>query len=142
MIQLYTDGASRGNPGPAGAGFVLFSEESVNPHSRLQKNILHEGCKYLGEKTNNEAEYIAIILGLELAKEKGITELSCFLDSELVVRQLEGRYKVKKPHLQELHAKALSLAKQFTQVSFGHVRREYNTEADALANKAIDTHSS
>ncbi len=103
-ITIYSDGASRRNPGPAGAGAVLLDE---------QGNILNKVCKYLGETTNNQAEYQAAILGLETALEMGATRVQLRADSELMVKQLLGQYRVKKPELKPLYDQVKSLLNQF-----------------------------
>jgi ribonuclease HI len=126
---LYTDGASRGNPGPAGAGAVLLDG---------RQKILGESFKYLGETTNNEAEYQALVLGLTLAREKGLKRLRLRSDSELVVRQLQGRYKVKHPRLQVLFKKAKGLIRVFKTFHVESVLRDENAHADRLANQAIE----
>ena len=128
--KLYIDGASRNNPGPAGAGIVIIKDGSI---------VQQEGF-YLGQKTNNQAEYLALLLGIFLAKQLMHNEeqLIIISDSELLVRQLKGAYKVKNAELKKLFA----LAKQLlTGVScqVKHVLREHNTEADKMANKGIET---
>jgi ribonuclease HI len=128
-LQLYSDGGSRGNPGRAGAGYVLLDEKGEE---------LFVGKKYIGEATNNVAEYTALILGIQKAQALGATALDCFLDSELVVRQLRGQYKVKHPDMKPLYAKAISLSDSFKNITFTHVPREQNKRADALANEAMD----
>jgi len=128
-IVIYSDGGARGNPGPAGIGAVLYDSE---------KNIIAEISEYLGEATNNQAEYQAIISALEKAQELKAEELECYLDSELVVKQLSGEYKVKNAGLAPLFIKIYNLKHNFKKVSFNHVRREFNKEADALANQAMD----
>lgn len=128
-VLLYTDGAARGNPGPAGAGAVL-----VDP----QGNELAALTRYLGETTNNVAEYQALILGLEEAAIQKVRRLKVHLDSELVVRQINGQYKVRNLHLKPLYQRVLALLRAFDQVSIIHVRREFNRRADQLANQAID----
>jgi len=127
--RLYCDGAARGNPGPAGAGAVI-----VNPAGHIVAKI----GKFLGEETNNVAEYMGLILGLKRAKAMGIKELEVLADSELVVRQLNGEYAVKAEHLQPLHAEALALLKAFDQIEVRHIPREENGQADAMSNRAID----
>ena len=127
--KLYTDGGARGNPGPAGIGGVLYDSEN---------NIVGDFSVYLGVATNNQAEYKALLRGLELAKEKKIEDLECYLDSELVVKQLKREYKVKNKDLAILFVKAWNLSMGFKNISFNHVRREYNKVADALANEAMD----
>ncbi len=127
--SLCTDGASRGNPGHAGAGFVLYGAE---------KEELSRQTSYLGICTNNAAEYQAVLLGLEEALHHGCTHLALFLDAELVVRQLQGRYKVKHEQLLPLYQKACSLLAAFADWSATHVPRADNALADALANQGID----
>lgn len=125
---LFCDGGARGNPGPAGIGFVLeVSEAPVICHG-----------EYIGEATNNVAEYRALIAGLRRAAATAVTELSVFLDSELVVRQMQGKYRVKDAKLKPLFAEAAKLATRFRPIIFQHVPREKNAGADALVNKAID----
>ena len=124
---LHSDGGARGNPGPAGIGVVLeFSD-----NKKLFK-------KYIGEGTNNQAEYQALILGLEEAKKVGAEEVDCYLDSELVVKQLNREYKVKNEGLAPLFIKVYNLTQQFKKVKFIHVFREDNIEADKLVNEAMD----
>ena len=129
-LVIYTDGGARGNPGPAGCGAVIFDENG--------KSILATHKKYLGEQTNNFAEYSAVVLALEEAKKFGAEELQLFLDSELVVKQLNGEYKIKNQDLGKLFIKIHNLKQNFKKVSFSHVRREQNKLADKLANQAID----
>jgi ribonuclease HI len=127
-LQIYTDGGARGNPGPAGIGVVIWNgNELVGRHK-----------KYIGEATNNQAEYQAIILGLEQAKKLGAEELECFLDSELVVKQLNREYKVKDKDLAPLFVRVWNLSLGFKKIIFRHVPREENREADKLVNEAID----
>lgn len=131
-LIIYSDGGARGNPGPAGIGAVIYDEE---------KNIVHEISEYLGETTNNQAEYRAVIAAIEKLKEFEVEELNFFLDSELVVKQLNGQYKVKNAGLAPLFVKIHNARQSFKKVTFSHVRREYNKEADALANRAMDRKS-
>jgi ribonuclease HI len=131
--ELFSDGAARGNPGPAGAGALLRSEDG---------EILAEISEYLGETTNNQAEYQALLLGLKKAEELKLTTLKVFLDSELVVKQLNGDYKVKHPDLIPLYREVSALLKKFPSIAVAHVYREKNKEADKLANLAIDNHFS
>ena len=128
-LTIYSDGGARGNPGPAGIGAVLYDEE---------KNILAEISRFIGETTNNQAEYQAIVAGIEKAVELGADELICYLDSELVVKQLNREYKVKKPELQPWFVRVYNASLNFKKVSFKHVRRDLNKEADRLANEAMD----
>ncbi len=131
--SLYTDGASRGNPGPAGAGAILFDADGRELATKAQ---------FLGRCTNNVAEYKALILGLLLADKIGCRHLDIFLDSELIVRQLTGRYKVKNPSLKSLFSQAQQLLQGFTGFSVSHIPRAKNSRADKLANQGIDERSS
>lgn len=124
---LHTDGGARGNPGPAGIGVVL----EVGDQKKLFK-------KYIGESTNNQAEYQALVLGLEEAIKLGVAEVDCYLDSELVVKQLNREYKVKNEGLAPLFIKIHNLSQKFKKIKFIHVFRESNKEADKLVNEAID----
>lgn len=128
---LFTDGASRGNPGPAAAGVVLKNQKG---------EVLAERSQFLGRLTNNEAEYSALLLGLTAAKEfirdKDST-LICLLDSELVASQIRGLYRVKAPHLKEILVKVKRQERFFPKVVYRYIPREKNTRADALANKAL-----
>ncbi|HBU27954.1 TPA: ribonuclease H [Candidatus Uhrbacteria bacterium] len=128
---LFTDGGSRGNPGPAGSGAVLFDEKN---------EVMDEATLYLGTTTNNVAEYTAIIIGLEMALAHGVTTLDSYMDSELAVKQLSGQYRVKNPGLAKLWIQVRELASRFERIHFVHVRREQNTHADALVNKVLDQH--
>lgn len=128
-VKIYTDGGARGNPGPAGAGYVIYDESG---------EVIFRGKRFLGINTNNFAEYMAIVLGLEKALELGANEVDAFLDSELVVKQVNREYKVKNPELGKLFVKVFNLSNQFSRVSFSHVRREQNNVADGLANEAMD----
>jgi dinuclear metal center YbgI/SA1388 family protein len=127
--RLYTDGGSRGNPGPAGIGAVLLSPGG---------DVVDELAAFIGVATNNVAEYQALLAGLELALDREVERLDVFLDSELVVRQLLGRYQVKDATLKALHAQATHLVRQFHEIDVQHVPRAENAAADALVNKAID----
>jgi ribonuclease HI len=131
-LQIYTDGGARGNPGPAGIGAVIWSgNKLVGRHK-----------KYIDEATNNQAEYKAVILALEEAKKLEPVELDFFLDSELVVKQLNREYKVKDKNLAPLFVQVWNLSMGFKKVTFTHVPREKNKEADKLVNEAIDEHTS
>jgi len=129
-IILYTDGGARGNPGPAGAGAVLY--DATN-HQRIA-----EISEYLGETTNNVAEYTALLMALQKAKELEAEIVHCRLDSELVVKQMNKEYRVRDEKLQKLFVRIWNLRQQFTRVTFEHVRREKNKEADKMANLAMD----
>ena len=128
-IIIHSDGGARGNPGPAGIGAVLNNEKG---------DVLAEISKFLGETTNNQAEYQALIAGLEKAKELKAEEIECYLDSELVVKQLNREYKVKNAELATQFLKVHNLSLSFKKIKYIHVRREKNKEADALANVAMD----
>jgi ribonuclease HI len=130
-LQLFTDGASRGNPGEAGAGIAILDE---------QGNELVGTGKYLGQCTNNEAEYRALLLGLAKCAEFGAGRIMAHLDSELIVRQIQGRYKVRHPNLKPLYDEVMKKFAEFASVKAIHVRREKNRRADELANQAIDNH--
>jgi ribonuclease HI len=127
--RLYSDGAARGNPGPAGAGAVL-----VEPSGQ----VLDRLGKFLGTQTNNYAEYMGLLLGLKRAQELGVREVEVFADSELMIRQLGGRYQVKSPSLRPLYEEALKLLNAFERVKLVHVPREMNRAADEMSNRAID----
>ena len=128
-LRLYTDGAARGNPGPAGLGVVIEDDQGL----RLQGL-----CRYIGTATNNKAEYLALIEGLNAAREWKPDKLEVFLDSQLVVEQVNGRWKIKHAELQPLARRVQSLLSEFSSVTLTHVPREKNRGADALANRAID----
>ena len=128
---VHTDGGARGNPGPAGIGVVLAWEDDYGRHERMYK-------EYIGEATNNVAEYRALNHALTLAKKFDIEELTCYLDSELVVKQLNREYRVKDKELQQLFLQVWNLSSTFTHCRFHHIPREQNTRADALVNEAIE----
>lgn len=132
VIILRTDGGARGNPGPAAIGVVLQDE---------QGKVVKEFGRYIGETTNNQAEYQALLAGLEETKVHGAVEVHCYLDSELVVKQLKREYRVKDKDLAPLFVKVWNIAQSFVQVSFSHVPREQNKHADALVNQALDEHT-
>jgi ribonuclease HI len=127
--SLYCDGASRGNPGPSGAGVVIMDNKGEQ---------IFELSRFLDSATNNEAEYKALIRGLSAAADVGIKQLEIFLDSELVVNQLLGTYKVRNPRLLKLFEEARSRLRLFDEYAIFHVGRERNQKADRLANEAID----
>jgi len=131
-LITYTDGGARGNPGPAAAGVIIKDATG--------KTIAGYG-EYLGRQTNNYAEYAALISALKKAKELGATEVECVLDSELVTKQMKRQYKVKEPTLQKLFIQVYNLASTFKKVSYRHVLREKNKEADAWVNKILDAQS-
>ncbi len=131
-IHLFTDGGSRGNPGQAAIGVVL--------EDPAKGTILREHCERIGIATNNVAEYRALIEGLKLAKKYHPNRLACFLDSELIVKQLLGEYKVKMPSLLEFVEEIQELSSDFPFLTFQHIPRKDNHRADALVNKALDEH--
>ena len=134
-FTIHADGGSRGNPGPAGAGAMIRDERG---------NSVASVSQFLGIRTNNFAEYEAVILAFEtLAKlvgtaKAGMTEVVVKMDSELVVKQMKGVYKVKHPTMRKQHVRLTALAATFKNVSFSHVPRAENSDADALANEAMD----
>lgn len=127
--MAFTDGGARGNPGPAGYG-VVIKDESGHRVAALSE--------YLGHQTNNFAEYQGLIAALEYALQHGPKALKVISDSELLVRQIKGIYKVKNPTLQDLHARAKELIARLEWFSIGHALREHNQDADRLANEAMD----
>ncbi len=128
-VITFTDGGARGNPGPAAAGVVIKDEDG---------HILDAYGEYLGEQTNNFAEYSALISALKRAKELGATEVECRLDSELVTKQMLGQYKVKDPGLQKLFVQAYNASTAFKKISYHHIFRESNKEADKQVNETLD----
>jgi ribonuclease HI len=128
-LTLFFDGAARGNPGPAGAGAVLLDEKGVEVE-RIRRP--------LGKRTNNEAEYLALIAGLEAALAREARRILLKGDSQLVIAQLKGGYKVKAPNLKPLHAQAKKLLERFEWWDAVHIPREENADADKCANEAID----
>ncbi|HVY29728.1 MAG TPA: ribonuclease HI family protein [Polyangiaceae bacterium] len=126
---LWTDGAARGNPGPAGIGAILKSPSG---------DVLYTGSEYVGHTTNNVAEYKAVLLGLAGALEQGIQRVEVRADSELLIKQLKGEYRVKSAGLKPLFDEARQLLSRFKSVKLTHIRRELNGEADWLANQGID----
>lgn len=125
---LNFDGASRGNPGPAGIGAVIF-------HNGQE---IWASCQHIGTKTNNQSEYSALILGLKEALSRDIKTLQVFGDSQLVINQINGEYKVRNPGLQELYQEVQHLKTQFDNIIITHVYREFNKRADQLSNMALD----
>ncbi len=128
-LIIYTDGGARGNPGPAGSGIVICDS---------QIKIIKEHSRFLGKATNNQAEYEAVILGLEKAKELKAAEVDLYSDSQLIVEQLNRRYKIKNPDLGTLFIKVWNLSQSFKKVCFHYVSREKNKRADRLVNEIID----
>jgi ribonuclease HI len=128
-VVVHVDGGSRGNPGPAAAAAVISAPDGT---------VLDEAMQPLGETTNNVAEYRALLLGLERARDLGATEVEVVNDSELVAHQVNGRYKVKHPDLKPLHAAAIELLAGFDRSSMRPVPRAQNAQADALVNQCLD----
>jgi len=130
MFTLFTDGGARNNPGPAGIGWVIYG--------KIKSQIVASGGEFIGAATNNEAEYRALIRGLEECKKLKIKELECLLDSNLVVNQLNGKFKVKQSHLEIFVIEVKKLESQFNSISYNYIPREKNALADRLVNLAID----
>lgn len=128
-LIIHSDGGARGNPGPAGIGVIINDDKG---------NSVAEVSEFLGVATNNQAEYRALIAGLEKAAALAAETVDCFLDSELVVKQINREYKVKNKDLAPLFLKVCNLLTKFKNYNFCHVPREQNSEADRLANEAMD----
>ena len=129
-ILIYTDGAARGNPGPAGLGAIL--------RDAATGEVLAELARFLGVRTNNYAEWTAVEDALQEALRLGATHVDLRMDSELVARQITGRYRVKHPDLKPIHAGVMAMLAQLDGYTVGHVPRELNKDADRLSNVAID----
>lgn len=129
-VQAWIDGGSRGNPGPAAAGVVVATADDGT--------VVHEAGIYLGRATCNQAEYRGLLAALQVASRLGATRVQVFSDSELLVRQMNGEYRVRNPGLRELFEQAWALCRQVGRCSFQHVPRERNTRADGLVNRALD----
>jgi ribonuclease HI len=131
-IQIYSDGASRGNPGISAIAFLILSED---------RQVLLRNSKYIGIRTNNQAEYEAVIYALERASTLMDQSAICFLDSELVIKQLNGQYRVRNAELKMLWSTVQELAKRFQEIRFIHVPRthRYMREVDQLANRTLDS---
>lgn len=128
-LKIYTDGGSRGNPGPSASGYILLD---------LDDNVLVDKGVYLGITTNNQAEYTALKLALEEARAMGASEIQVFMDSMLVVNQMKGIFKIKNRDLWPIHDAIKQLANGFKKISFTHIPRELNKLADAAVNRALD----
>ncbi|MBN1896980.1 MAG: ribonuclease HI family protein [Candidatus Aenigmarchaeota archaeon] len=130
-LVIYTDGGSRGNPGPAAFALLIYD---------IKGKLLESHSEYIGENTNNVAEYRGMLKALKMAKKHGDGNVTCTMDSELAVMQLSGKYKVKKPHLKELYEMVKAEEKNFRSVKYEHVKREnqYITCADAMLNRTLD----
>ncbi|MBI2589183.1 4a-hydroxytetrahydrobiopterin dehydratase [Candidatus Saccharibacteria bacterium] len=127
--KLYTDGGSRGNPGPSAGAFIICN---------LDNNVVEKSGFYIGIATNNQAEYQALVKGLERAKKVGVKELIVHMDSELVIKQINGLYKIKNNLLQPLHQQIEKLARTFESIKFVHVPRILNNQADTEVNRILD----
>jgi ribonuclease HI len=132
VVAVYCDGGARGNPGPAAIGAVVLDPTSDPPRR------LATVSRRIGDTTNNVAEYEALIAGLEAAREFPARIVQVRADSMLVIRQLEGKWRVKQPHLRPLHARARELLGAYERVDLAHVPREQNTDDDLLVNAALD----
>ncbi|HEY5714594.1 MAG TPA: reverse transcriptase-like protein [Candidatus Gracilibacteria bacterium] len=132
---LYTDGGSRGNPGISGCGYVLYTKDEDGKLLELDR-----GGLFTGEATNNVAEYHGLIEGMKLALSHEITDLWVRMDSNLIIEQMSGNWKIKHPDMKTLFLKAKALEEDFVSVDYQHVRREKNTIADSLANEVMDRH--
>lgn len=130
-IIIYSDGGSRGNPGPSASGFVIMN---------ARQDVIHQGGMYLGVTTNNQAEYHGVRLGLEKALEIGARTVDFRMDSMLVVNQLNGIYTIKNRDLWPINERIKELATEFEKVTFSHVRREFNQLADGMVNKILNAH--
>lgn len=130
-LMLRTDGGSRGNPGHAAAGIVI---------ERADGSVLAQGKRYLGVMTNNQAEYRALLLGLTAIQRYAPASVRVLMDSELIVRQMRGEYRVRDEGLRELYEQAVALTRSLLAVTFAHVPRAQNVRADALVNQALDEH--
>jgi ribonuclease HI len=128
-LVIHVDGGSRGNPGPGAAAAVAADESG---------ELIAERNAYLGETTNNVAEYRAVLLAIEMAEELGANDIEVVNDSELVARQIGGEYRVKQEHLKPLHREAMERLRHFDRWAVRTVRREHNTRADELVNDALD----
>ncbi len=130
VVKLFTDGGSRGNPGPSAIGYGIYD---------LEDNLLHKDSKYLGITTNNQAEYQGLKVGLEKCRSLNIQEVQVHMDSLLVVNQMKGVYKVKNRDLWPVYESVKTLALEFRKVTFTHVPRELNKLADSMVNECLDS---
>lgn len=128
-LIIYTDGGARGNPGPAGAGVVIYDEN---------ENLISKHFKFLSEMTNNQAEYEAVVYAISEAKKLGAQEIDFYLDSELLVGQLSREFKIKNIELGKYFIKIWNAGQCFKKINYHYIPREQNKEADKLVNKAID----
>ncbi len=130
-VKIFADGGSRGNPGPSASGFVVLD---------MEDNILVDTGVYLGITTNNQAEYTALKLALEECKKIGAKKIQVYMDSLLVVNQMKGIFKIRNRDLWPIHQSIKDLVRDFSEISFTHVPREFNKLADAAVNRALDEH--
>lgn len=130
ITEIYVDGGSRGNPGKAGGGFAIYENG----------RLVSKGSEYFGERTNNQAEYLALRLALRetYARMGATVDVECYMDSQLVVEQMNGNYKVKSENVRPLHEEVRRIADQFKSFRISHIPREKNGVADAMANEAMD----
>ena len=131
-ITVYSDGGSRGNPGPSAAGYVIVNS---------RQEVIAEGGEYLGITTNNQAEYQGVRLGLEKARELGYKNVDFKIDSMLVVNQMKGQYKIKNRELWPVHERIRNIMADFEHVTFTHINRQFNQLADGMVNKTLDAHA-
>ncbi len=129
-VSIYTDGGSRGNPGTAGIGIIGYNENN---------DIVFKISQYIGKQTNNVSEYKALVRALEIVVEKEIKDIEIFMDSQLVVRQIKGEYKVRNERMKPFYEMAISLIRNIDNFNINHVKRSENSEADKLANEAMDS---
>lgn len=131
LLKIYSDGASRGNLGPSAAAFLVLDDHG---------EVLHSSARFLGERTNNQAEYEALVSALDYVSDLSFEEVACYLDSELVVNQVNGKYRVRNPELKKLWVKVENVKRRFAKISFIHVRRtnKYVEEVDAMVNRTLD----
>lgn len=127
--KLFADGGSRGNPGPSASGFVIYN---------MGNNVVKKEGIYVGVTTNNQAEYKALIFGLQAAIELGVKDLEVYMDSLLVINQVQGIWKINNLELKPLHAEILELVKNFDKIKLSHVPRALNKDADAMVNECLD----
>ena len=128
-MEIFTDGASRGNPGPASVGVVFRQKDGPD---------LAEFCEVIGKATNNVAEYRAVVAALEICRDWKAKKVHLFMDSELIVRQIHGTFRVKSPDLRPLYQQVQFLIKELKEFKVTHIKRAQNSHADALTNKALD----
>lgn len=131
-VKLFADGGSRGNPGPSASGYVLYD---------MQDNVISKNGTYLGETTNNQAEYHSLKSGLQDALKRGAEYIHVYMDSQLVINQMKGTYRVKHDGLKPVYREILDITHRFKDVTYTHVPREYNKAADSMVNETLDKHA-